>query len=213
MFLFGGGSRRVCVDARTALRCAPGLHLTARNPVPSAPGEIAGFRVRRRTSFPSFFNPCGSVLVRACSELLRLSTMSGSSWYHSITQIHCSFCMFLLASNLRFSDMPSNPRTALPSSMRFHRLVPPRLCGPRASGPTRTSGPRRSIESNPRSEVPLDLPPATHAVQLFFTQGSSTFEAAWAQTTDMGDACQAKEDTSTKHGGAWRKPNSKQNGL
>ncbi|CAK9101421.1 unnamed protein product [Durusdinium trenchii] len=28
-------------------------------------------------------------------------------------------------------------------------------------------------------QVPLDLPPATHAVQLFFTQGSSTFEARY----------------------------------
>ena len=27
------------------------------------------------------------------------------------------------------------------------------------------------------AQVPLDLPPVTHAVRLFFTQGGSTFEA------------------------------------
>ncbi|CAK9101461.1 unnamed protein product [Durusdinium trenchii] len=38
------------------------------------------------------------------------------------------------------------------------------------------AGRNRRVQS---SEVPLDLPPATHAVQLFFTQGSSTFEARY----------------------------------
>ena len=32
-----------------------------------------------------------------------------------------------------------------------------------------------------KKQVPVDLPPAEHAVQLFFTQGGSTFEAPGGQ--------------------------------
>ena len=42
----------------------------------------------------------------------------------------------------------------------------------------------RSLPQMP--QVPLDLPPVTHAVQLFFTQGGSTFEVGtkWDQKLD-----------------------------